>query len=697
MGRSRTKAHAAQARPQPTLSAPLRGVRWRAAILVIAAALAYANSLSKPFIFDDDASIVENTTIRDLRPSSSLFPNRESPTAGRPVVNFSFALNYAIGGLNVTGYHVANIAIHALCGLVLFGIVRRTLELPGTPSAWHEQSMDLAFATALLWVVHPLNSEAVDYLTERTESLMALFYLLTSYCAIRAAGPVEAVDDLSARSRGWTVISILCCALGMACKESMATAPLMIALYDRVFLFDSIKRAWRARWTLYAGLAATWIVLVVLLQSGPRVHSAGFRAGVDVSTYVVNQFVMIVRYLRLAIWPRSLVLAYGVPLQLSLADVWPQLLIVVSLIVLTAVILALRPRLGFLLASVFITLAPTSTIVPIATEVGAERRMYLPLAALIALGVVAIGTRIRKSVAAGILVTLATALAAQTALRNREYESSFIMAQTVLDRWSTDFAHALVGVELAVAGRHDEALMHLRQAARTYSRARFHLGGELFNAGETDEALVHLQQFVQEQPQILEAVRARTMIGRALYRRHEYAAAVEQFRLVTSMTPSGSDAHVTAIGYLADALFGQEKFDEAARAYRAYLARRPNDGGGWTNFGIALANTGKLDEATDAFRRAVTVNATDVTARRNLASALFNQGRMEDAASEARQLLRLNQNDVIAHDLLGRVLGSAGKFAEARAEFERALQIDPNDQQTQQDLALLKKTMGIRD
>src|SRR5262245_19578750 len=229
----------------------------RAALLVLAGLLTYAASVSGPFIFDDAGAIVENTQIRELRPAVALAPRRESPTAGRPIVNLSFAINYAIGGLSVTGYHVTNIALHLLCGLVLFGLVRHTLALSATARSLRHRADDLAFAVALLWVVHPLNSEVVDYLTQRTESMMALFYLLTVYGAIRAAaGPTEAGRSVLRYDRLWSVAAVVCCALGMASKESMVTAPVVVLLYDRIFLYDSIKRAFRERWLLYAGLAA---------------------------------------------------------------------------------------------------------------------------------------------------------------------------------------------------------------------------------------------------------------------------------------------------------------------------------------------------------------------------------------------------------------------------------------------------------
>ena len=109
-------------------------MRYHAAVLALAGALAYAGSFGGPFLFDDQNAVVKNATIRTLTPISvPLSPPRETPVAGRPVVNLTFAGNYAIGGLDVTGYHVVNLAMHLLVALVLFGVVRRTLRLASMP------------------------------------------------------------------------------------------------------------------------------------------------------------------------------------------------------------------------------------------------------------------------------------------------------------------------------------------------------------------------------------------------------------------------------------------------------------------------------------------------------------------------------------------------------------------------------------
>jgi protein O-mannosyl-transferase len=177
---------------------------------------------------------------------------------------------------------------------------------------------NLAFGAALIWTLHPLNTEVVDYVTQRSESMMALFYLLTLYASVRVTGP-------------WPFVTVVSCLLGMACKESMVTAPVMVVLFDRVFVFDSHRKAWRARSRLYIGLAATWVLLGVL-SIGPRSRLSGILTGVSPWTYVLNQAPLLTRYVRLVVWPRSLVLLYGWPREIALHDVLPSAVFIAALL-----------------------------------------------------------------------------------------------------------------------------------------------------------------------------------------------------------------------------------------------------------------------------------------------------------------------------------------------------------------------------
>jgi tetratricopeptide (TPR) repeat protein len=671
-----------QAAPEPSVPDPPRtGIRWRAVLIAIACVLTYWNSLSGAFVLDDQGAIVENAQIREWwRPSAVLWPASDSSVAGRPLPHLSLAINYAIGGLDVRGYHVWNIAVHVACALLLFGIVRRTLEVPGLRAKVAGRSLDLAFAVALLWTVHPLNTEVVDYLSQRTESMMAMFYLSTVYAGIRAFE--------SKRSAAWRAAAAVSCVLAVACKESAVTAPVVMAIYDRVFLFDSWKRAFRSRGSLYLGLAASWLVLIALSRSGPRSAVAGFSTGVPIWTYLLNQTVTITTYLRLVVWPRSLVVFYGWPVPLTLGDVLPQAMAVGALAIGTLVGFRFAPQVAFTGAWFFITLAPTSSIVPISTEVGAERRMYLPLIAVIALAVVGAYllvdyARRRSSVAARVLapramlfggavtlLVLSGALAARSAARNREYASALSLARTVVERRPTPVAHHILGEQLLQAGQRDEAVKHLREATRGDSKASYALGVELYNQGKMDEAVAQLTAFLGTwglpyrlvprwlEPTPMEVVLARTALARVAAMRGQWREVAEQCQKILAMQPSNLEGR----GLLADALFSEQRFAEAEAHYSAYLKMRPDDPHALTNLGVSLVAQGRMQEAVARFRRGVQIDPQNANARRVLALALLDSGDYEQAAREARESLALRPNDDAARDVLNRAL-AAGRGA----------------------------------
>ena len=622
-------------------------------MIVIAGFLVYSNSLAGPFVFDDNGSIVQNGAVRQLPNIAAAAFQRDTPIAGRPVVALTFALNYAVSGLAVQAYHLTNIAVHVLCALLLFGLARRTLRLPAFGDTYRTSADDLALATALLWALHPLNTEVVDYVTQRTESMMAFFFLAMLYAGVRSA--------TCRRKAMWATVAVLSCGLGMASKESMVVAPVVLVLYDRIFLFDSLAEALKARWRLYAGLASTCLVLVYLMLPGPRASTVGMSKTVAPWTYLLNQAQMVARYLRLAIWPSDLVINYGPVVPLHLSQVLPTAALILVLLTATVVALFRWPPIGFLGAWVFLTLAPTSTVIPIATEVGAERRMYLPLMAIAALAVVGACSveyfrhRVSRPAAMSTLALLLLALGAATLARNREYATSLSLSESVLRRWPTDVAHGMVGSDLASLHRDEEALRELRLAARTDPRSRYNLGVELFNTRQFDEAIRELQIFTGANPWLAEVPSANMMIGQAFSAQRKWPQALAQFRMVLTMAPGDREAP----RLLAGSLMGQ---------------------------GNDFAANGQFDKAINSFRQAVDLDPDSVTARHNLAQALLDRGDLTAALTTAQEAVRRQPADAALHDLLGRVLATQGKLDEAIAEFEQALRLDPNAQTAQEDL-----------
>lgn len=659
-----------------------RGARWWPIALILAAGIAtYANSLSNPFIFDDFGSVVRNPQIRDLTNLHVVFsPPADTAVANRPLVNLSFAVNYAIGGLDVTGYRVVNLALHLACALLILALVRRTLEGAGVAV---RTARAMAIASALIWTVHPMNSEVVDYVSERSDGMMALCYLFTLYASVRAHG--------SPHPTRWQIAAVVACAAGMLCKESMVTAPVMVALYDTLFLSGSLAQAVRTRWRFWTGLALTWLLLVPSLAARGAISTGGFSsAHATPWTYLLNQTEIVTRYLRLVFWPSALVNYYGWTRPLTLGDVWPYALFLIVLLIGTAWLFVRRPRVGFAAVWVLVILVPTSSLMPIAAEVGAERRMYLPLAGLIVLGVIgarALWSRPAKSRVLTIAcILIATVFAGMTRARNREYASALTMAETVLARWPTPAAHHLVGLELAFAGHHENAIAELRIASADYAPSRFYLGSELVGAGQADEAIETLESFIRDEPNAPVVPNARTLLARAHYARQRWSEAIAQSELALAAKPDD----VVARGILADSLMNLGRADEAIPQYRAITATAPSNAGAWSALGVALAYTRKTSEAIDAFARAVDASPRDARLHQNLARALVDAGRAGEAEPHARQAIALAPMDPGGHDVLARVFVAQGKIEDARKAFASALQLDPSYAPAQDGLRALR-------
>lgn len=426
------------------------------ALVAIAGVLAYANSYSGVFMFDDLGGIVGSASIRHLHTAIL--------NSTRPVVRVSFWLNYVCGGIKAADFHLVNVAIHITAGLVLYGIVRRTLRLLPSMSCVSENGVRWTSAVAAaIWVAHPLLTEGVTYISQRAESLMGLFYLLTIYCFV--------VGTRDGNGHRWYTAAAVSCALGMATKPVMVTAPLMVLFYDRFFLSKSFVEALRARWRVYVALGSTWIILAALLAvPHDSTTSAGFYEGASPWRYFLTEQGVILHYIRLAFWPDALCLDYAWAPVAGIRDTIVPGTVNMALLVVVILGSVSRNPLGFCGVWFFLTLAPSSSVIPIADH-AAEHRMYLPLAGIVVGSVAGIyafiqrymvDVRYRKPVgvlagACGVGIVLALGLL--TFNRNVDYRSEEAMWRCIVDvRPSNLRARNDYAVALSEAGKIDEAM-----------------------------------------------------------------------------------------------------------------------------------------------------------------------------------------------------------------------------------------------
>ena len=617
-------------------------------LLVVAAGLlAYHNSFTGPFLFDDVSSIPENRTIRHLWPIwDALSPPHEGgiTVEGRPFVNLSLATNYALGGTKVWGYHALNLAIHILAGLTLLGVVRRTLLQPRLRERFGAVANELALAVAVLWTVHPLQTESVTYVIQRAESLMGLFYLLTLYCFIRGAG--------SARPHAWYGLCAGACALGMASKEVMASAPLLVMLYDRVFVSGSFREAWRRRWPLNLGLSATWILLGCLLIV--TVGNASMNAqhvGVTWREYLATEPGVILYYLRLCVWPDPLCFDYfGWPIARTWLSILLPTLAIAILLGATAWRCRTNSAWGVLGAWFFLILAPTSSFIP--TDSPAyEHRMYLPLAAVVVLVVMGIHAFAgRRTVA--VAAVLAVGLGVLTVQRNQNYRSELaIWGDTVAKRPENPRAHTNLGGALERAGKIEEAIAHCEQTLRIspdYAEAHNIWGNALAQAGKIEEAIAHYEQALRIRP---DYGGAHDNLGVALAQAGRIPEAIAQYEQVLRINPDDGEAHYN----LGNALTRSGKIPEAIEHLEHALRIKPDDAEADCNLGIVLAQAGRIPEAIEHLEHALRINPDNAEAHYNLGIALEQAGRVSEAVKHYEQALRINPDDGEARDALARL------------------------------------------
>ncbi|HEX7599736.1 MAG TPA: tetratricopeptide repeat protein, partial [Polyangia bacterium] len=649
------------------------GKTWVAvALLVVAMGAAYANSLHGPFIFDDEPSIVENQSIRHLGSVQVLAaPPAAVTTTGRPVVNLSLAINYAIGGLAVEGYHAVNLVLHLLAAWVLFALVRRTLLLPAVSARFKAPPTGFALAVSLLWAMHPLQTESVTYVVQRTESMAGLFFLLTIYCCLRGATAV--------RGRVWYAASVGTCALGMASKEVMVSAPLLAMLFDRTFIARSWKESVRRRWRLWLGLTATWLLLPLLVHmSRNRGGSAGFGLGLTAWEYARTQFGCIVHYLRLAFWPSPLVLDYGNPISRGAAEILPQAVGVFLLVAATVAGLVWRPTWGFLGVWFFAILAPTSSIVPLSTQTEAEHRMYLPLAAVVAVTVLLtylamerLGVRSKRAMAALVFVVVA-GLGWGTHQRNKDYQSELaIWDDTVRNCPLNDRAYLTRGSVYWTNGQLDAALRDYDRAIALNSRnAKAYLGrgNVTLDHGRYEDAIRDYDKALELNPGLADAHNGR---GQVLGYRGQVAPAIREFKRAIELYPELAQAHYN----LANALQALGALDAALDSYDRVIGLRPDFANAYNSRGNVLDNKGQVDAAIRDYDRAIELRPDFAEAYSNRCSARDVKGQVDAAIRDCDKAIELRPDFAEAYTNRGNARQGKGQYQAAIRDYDKAIEL----------------------
>ncbi len=530
----------------------------RALILVAAVVLVYRVTEPAPLVFDDVAAVRLNPSLRTWPDLGATLAPEPRPVgfSRRPVVNLTMALDYARAGGEFRSYRVTSYLLHAAAAVLLGALTATVLKHGrGLPDALRQRAAGVGFWGALLWALHPLSTGAVNYLTQRSEVLMALF----AFAMLAALAKALAAREAGRSAWGWLLVAWSCGLLGMGSKESMLGLPLVAAVFDRAFFAGSWREVAR-RWWIYAVLLATagWpLARMVVESSDLRTQTTAWAEVLP--PYLRMQAWGFGRMLRLALWPDPLVFFYGTHLRFeSLGQVWWPVLLAGGVLVMTLIGVVRGRWWGFLLAGVVVPLLPSSSFFPVLGQPVAEHRFYFPLALLVTSGVAGlflVTARWPRGWAAGLCAVVAMLAGFGTFQRNRVYLDDVGLWLDNLHKLPPGEARreTLQSLAALLTARNDYAgsLLFVTQALEIRPddpKLKLNAAGALLGLGRVAEAEEHLRQILQQHPGAAEVKEA---LAGVVASRGDLAEAAGLYREVLEVVPARAESRTRLAAILA--------------------------------------------------------------------------------------------------------------------------------------------------
>lgn len=703
--------------------------RSAVALILVCGLAAYSNGFADRFVgLDGKESIRDNPHIRQLWPLSealslplcvsSIVPEQHPTVACRPTFSLVLALTHHVFGLQPSAYFGVNLAIHLTAALVLFAIIRRTLRRQRLDAI---RSHRLALAAALIWLLHPLQTESVTYVVQACETLMGLMLLGALYCAIRGLD--------GDHRRWWQAGAVAACALSIGSKPTAIVAPLLVLLYDHIFVSASARPRYRPG--LYAVMTAIAALAVLALPV------SGIVTAEKTFAYAITQPGVILHYLRLSLWPDDLFLYINTKLFAvdSLAQALLPALVLVGLFAATLWGIARRQWFGFLGGWFFLTLAPTSSLIPITDRIQ-EHRMYLPLAAVAVLAVIGgdallravltprFSERVRTAASIGLLAVVALGLGARTYARNWDYHHEFTMVHpadlhedyTILaDHYLTQdalletearnarltlsapdqavgdvvFAHFVLGLAAYRKDELQEAASELERALRGdpgFAYGHYHLGRVLRRQGNPTGAVESLREAIRLEPGLVYAYKE---LALALKEEGDSAGAIQILEQALRVQPRFGEGHYE-LGIIA---LERGDPDAAAEQFRQALRDQPDLAEAQYELGMIALERGDTETAERHFASAVGLRSDLTEAHFELGMLWRDRGDFDQAALYLGNAVRLRPDSADLLTELGRVELKRRRTDAAVEHFRRALAIDPEFTDASEELGAVQRSL----
>lgn len=542
-------------------------------VLIAAIVASFGNGIFGTFHFDDFHRVVANPQLLSLRDSVI--------GSSRPLTDLSFHLQFRTGATDVMVFHLVSLILHILAALFLFECLSRLIRLcrPGAGD-W------IPFAAALVWAVHPVQTEAVTYIVQRAEPLSLSLGLFGLWSLLRSRD--------AAASPGWLMLSSLAVLAAMLAKPVAAVFPLVLILLDSLLIAGSLQAALRARPAYYASLAASLAAVAwMLAQPHESSASAGLTSNIlPPINYWLNQQEIAWRYVKLWFAPLKQCLDYLL-LPLPNAQLLPYA-IMNGLLLLTVIAAAVKKQPLAITAAAGLLLAfPTSGIIPVG-DLMVERRLYQPSLALAVIVVASVDWLLRRGIQSVraiyivrglVLILIAATLMLLTANRNLDYCSRSRMQESILQT----SPHNMRARLSLISAFCDE---HRLDKAYTAAKAALNWIQAVRSDPNADPALLWQADFYEAD--VLHN------LGRVLTLQGEYDPARHVLRLAIMNNPRDRIAYSN----LAAVLYLQGYHDAAIQAAEAAIAIAPTYAKPHAIIGHCYVKQGRPDLAQPKFQRA---------------------------------------------------------------------------------------------
>lgn len=478
----------------------------------------YSNILHAPFVFDDYSSILDNETIKNVRTAFRDLSNN------RYLAYLSFALNYSANGAKPFGYHFINNLIHAVNALLVCWFVLLTFKTPAMSNASRSGEF-IAFASAFIFVAHPIHTQAVTYIAQRVACMATLFYLLSLVMYVKSRLiTMEKPEERKSKGLGISFsflgISVITAVFAMKSKEIAFTLPLMIVLYEFSFFSETwsykVDAKSLRRWFYLLPILLT--ILIIPLSMMDFAKPAKILAEhIDAQTketlntgrtdYLLTEFRVIVTYLRLLIFPVKQSIDYTYPVYHSMLQ-WQVFLSFLALLSFFSlgIYLYWRSRaslpglrlIAFGIFWFFLTLSVESSIIPI-RDVIFEHRLYLPSIGFFIAAITMVDYVFRRpKVKVGLIICIVGILSVSTYNRNRIWQDPQTLWENVLEKFPNNVrAYNALGVILKNDSQHDKAAEQFQKILAinpTYPPAYYNLGDIRLKLGDYAGAIKHFKK-----------------------------------------------------------------------------------------------------------------------------------------------------------------------------------------------------------